>query len=193
MTRYLDLTFHFISVYNTCMKIFFIASSVYILYLMRVKYKASYDPGLDTFRFEYLLGVAMLLGVAFSYNFTPVEVKLSLDLIERWINHMWYTDIMVIFHLARIGGHYAPVVYVTTNGWSRNHYDTLLVCIGSIPCIVPGQLGVSLRDGRAHGLDCLGRRSYPNSIIQWLFLLVLYKVCVVTIECVEIYWHGNDH
>ncbi|KAI7878559.1 ER lumen protein retaining receptor [Lichtheimia hyalospora FSU 10163] len=80
MTRYLDLTFHFISVYNTCMKIFFIASSVYILYLMRVKYKASYDPGLDTFRFEYLLGVAMILGVAFSYNFTPVEVLWSFSI-----------------------------------------------------------------------------------------------------------------
>lgn len=80
MTRYLDLTFHFISLYNTCMKIFFIASSVYILYLMRVKYRASYDPGLDTFRFEYLLGFAMLLGVAFSYDYTPVEVKGSLIL-----------------------------------------------------------------------------------------------------------------
>lgn len=82
MTRYLDLTFHFISIYNTCMKIFFIASSVYILYLMRVKYKATYDPGLDTFRFEYLLGFAMLLGVAFSYDYTPVEVR-SLDCIGR--------------------------------------------------------------------------------------------------------------
>lgn len=89
MTRYLDLTFHFISLYNTCMKIFFIASSVYILYLMRVKYKASYDPGLDTFRFEYLLGFAMLLGVAFSYDYTPVEVKGSLKSIKSasWIDH----------------------------------------------------------------------------------------------------------
>ncbi|CDS10101.1 Putative ER lumen protein retaining receptor(Fragment) [Lichtheimia ramosa] len=80
MTRYLDLTFHFISIYNTCMKIFFIASSVYILYLMRVKYKATYDPGLDTFRFEYLLGFAMLLGVAFSYDYTPVEVLWSFSI-----------------------------------------------------------------------------------------------------------------
>ncbi|CDH56978.1 er lumen protein retaining receptor [Lichtheimia corymbifera JMRC:FSU:9682] len=62
------------------MKIFFIASSVYILYLMRVKYRASYDPGLDTFRFEYLLGFAMLLGVAFSYDYTPVEVLWSFSI-----------------------------------------------------------------------------------------------------------------
>ena len=39
-TRYLDLlTFEFVSVYNVVMKLFFIASSVYILYLMRIRFR----------------------------------------------------------------------------------------------------------------------------------------------------------
>jgi ER lumen protein retaining receptor len=39
-TRYLDLfTFSFVSVYNVVMKIFFITSSAYILYLMRVRFR----------------------------------------------------------------------------------------------------------------------------------------------------------
>lgn len=35
--RYIDLFMYFISVYNTCMKIFFISSTAYIIYLMRYK------------------------------------------------------------------------------------------------------------------------------------------------------------
>ena len=35
--RYLDLFMYFISLYNTFMKIFFIASTAFIIYLMRYK------------------------------------------------------------------------------------------------------------------------------------------------------------
>ena len=39
VSRYLDLFFRFISVYNSVMKLFFIGSSCYILYLMKFKYR----------------------------------------------------------------------------------------------------------------------------------------------------------
>jgi hypothetical protein len=39
VTRYLDLFWSYISLYNTLMKIFFIASSVYVLFLMRTKFR----------------------------------------------------------------------------------------------------------------------------------------------------------
>lgn len=40
VTRYLDLFMgEYVSVYNTIMKLFFIASSTYILYLMKVRFK----------------------------------------------------------------------------------------------------------------------------------------------------------
>ncbi|KAI9490392.1 ER lumen protein retaining receptor-domain-containing protein [Zychaea mexicana] len=80
LTRYLDLFMKFFSVYNTCMKLFFIVTSVYILYLMRIKYKASYDPGLDTFRYEFLVAGAAIFGVMFSYDYTPVEVLWSFSI-----------------------------------------------------------------------------------------------------------------
>ena len=57
------------------MKVFFIVSSIYILYLMRIKYKATYNPGLDTFRYEFLLAGAAVFGIMFSYNYAPVEVN----------------------------------------------------------------------------------------------------------------------
>ena len=49
-TRYLDLFTNFISVYNTTMKIFFLASSFGTVYLMYIKFKATYDSNHDTFR-----------------------------------------------------------------------------------------------------------------------------------------------
>lgn len=72
--RYLDLFLHFVSLYNTAMKVFFIGSSAYIVYLMRTKFKQSYDPQLDTFRVEYLLGVSGALSLIFHYNWHPVEL-----------------------------------------------------------------------------------------------------------------------
>lgn len=39
LTRYLDLFWNWVSLYNTLMKVFFIASSCYTVYLMRVKFR----------------------------------------------------------------------------------------------------------------------------------------------------------
>lgn len=45
VTRYLDLFLGtWVSLYNTVMKLFFIGSSIYILYLMRVQFKSVYTP-----------------------------------------------------------------------------------------------------------------------------------------------------
>lgn len=39
IARYLDLFYEWVSLYNFAMKVFFIASSCYILYLMKFKYR----------------------------------------------------------------------------------------------------------------------------------------------------------
>jgi ER lumen protein retaining receptor len=39
LTRYIDLFYSYVSLYNTVMKIFFIASSCYILFLMKTKFR----------------------------------------------------------------------------------------------------------------------------------------------------------
>ncbi|KAJ1674980.1 endoplasmic reticulum retention protein [Spiromyces aspiralis] len=74
MTRYLDLFIHYISLYNTLMKIFFIASSGYIVYLMRKPFKHTYEASLDTFRAEYLVLVSAVLSVLLPHKYTPIEV-----------------------------------------------------------------------------------------------------------------------
>ncbi|KIJ51419.1 hypothetical protein M422DRAFT_74282 [Sphaerobolus stellatus SS14] len=75
LTRYLDLlTGELLSWYNTIMKLFFIGSSVYILYLMKRRYRPTNDPSIDTFRLEYLIGPCALLALIFNYKFTFLEV-----------------------------------------------------------------------------------------------------------------------
>ncbi|KAF8964597.1 endoplasmic reticulum retention protein [Entomortierella lignicola] len=74
LTRYLDLFTTFHSLYNTFMKIFFIASSLYIVYLMKIKFKATNDPRLDTFQVQYLLGGTALLALIANYKFTFTEI-----------------------------------------------------------------------------------------------------------------------
>lgn len=57
------------------MKVFFIGSSIYILFLMKVKFKATYDAGLDTFRIEYLLVGASVLAVLTTVAYQVREVR----------------------------------------------------------------------------------------------------------------------
>ncbi|XP_046382202.1 ER lumen protein-retaining receptor 2 isoform X2 [Haliotis rufescens] len=73
-SRYLDLFTSFISIYNTAMKLFFLTSSFFTVYLMFMKFRATYDSNHDTFRMEFL--VVPVGGLAFLVNheFSPLEI-----------------------------------------------------------------------------------------------------------------------
>ena len=58
LTRYLDLFWSFISLYNTSMKIFFIATSIYTCYMMLVPLKATHEK-------EKVSGLFLLLEAFF--------------------------------------------------------------------------------------------------------------------------------
>jgi len=73
-TRYLDLFTSYVSLYNTLMKIFFIAASYGTLALMFYKFKATYDRNHDTFRIEFLLGPCLLLALIINHEFSVVEI-----------------------------------------------------------------------------------------------------------------------
>ncbi|KAK0459290.1 ER lumen protein retaining receptor-domain-containing protein [Desarmillaria tabescens] len=79
-TRYLDLLYRWVSIYNFVMKVFFIASSCYILYLMRYRFRPTHDPSIDTFRVEYLLGPCVVLSLIFNYKFTFTEILWSFSI-----------------------------------------------------------------------------------------------------------------
>lgn len=75
-TRYLDLLTTYISAYNTVMKLVFIVASYATIYLMYVKFKATYDHNHDTFRIEFLLIPALVLALLINHEFTVLEVSI---------------------------------------------------------------------------------------------------------------------
>lgn len=73
-SRYLDLVTTFISAYNTFMKVVFIATSLATVFLMYVKFKATYDHNHDTFRIEFLILPAFVLALLINHELSFVEV-----------------------------------------------------------------------------------------------------------------------
>ena len=57
MTRYLDLLYSFISLYNTCMKLIFLGTAFTIVWYMRAHKVVSqtYDKDQDTFRYLFII------------------------------------------------------------------------------------------------------------------------------------------
>ncbi|XP_023517961.1 ER lumen protein-retaining receptor A isoform X1 [Cucurbita pepo subsp. pepo] len=76
LTRYLDLLTDFISIYNTVMKLIFIASSLAIVWCMRVHpiVRRSYDKDLDTFRHYFLVAASFILALLVNEKFAFQEV-----------------------------------------------------------------------------------------------------------------------
>ncbi|KAI8832331.1 endoplasmic reticulum retention protein [Chytriomyces hyalinus] len=74
VTRYPDLFYKFYSIYNTVMKAFFLASSGWICYAMQLRFKATWDPKLDTLRIEYLLAPCSILAILLCDKYTPAEI-----------------------------------------------------------------------------------------------------------------------
>lgn len=73
-TRYLDLFTNYISLYNTAMKVIFIAAAYGTLFLMFTKFRATYDSNHDTFRIEFLLVPVAGLAFLVNHDFTPLEI-----------------------------------------------------------------------------------------------------------------------
>lgn len=76
LTRYLDLFTDYVSLYNSVMKIVFIASSLAIVWCMRRHplVRRSYDKDLDTFRHQYVVLACFVLALILNEKFTFQEV-----------------------------------------------------------------------------------------------------------------------
>lgn len=73
-TRYLDLVTNFVSLYNTFMKVVFLAASYATIWLIYMKFRATYDQNHDTFRIEFLLLPVTILSLVANHEFTVIEI-----------------------------------------------------------------------------------------------------------------------
>ncbi|QLQ79029.1 hypothetical protein HG537_0B03760 [Torulaspora globosa] len=104
VSRYLDLlTLHWISLYNTLMKVFFISSSVYIVVLLqraKVNNAVGYKEMIlrDSFKIGYLVGASFVLALLFHERFTFIDVA--------WSFSVWLESIAILpqlFMLSKSG------------------------------------------------------------------------------------------
>ncbi|KAH8582000.1 ER lumen retaining receptor plus 4 or more transmembrane domains [Cryptosporidium sp. chipmunk genotype I] len=82
-SRYIDLLWSFVSVYNTLMKVIFIASTSYCIYLMRYQIPISrtYDSNADSFPYhKYLILPALFLGFITSERWIVSEILWSFSI-----------------------------------------------------------------------------------------------------------------
>lgn len=75
--RYVDLLYKFFSVYNTFMKLFFIGTSAYTVYLMVKKYPQTIHEDIDTCQIKYLVGGAAVASLIFTHSRSLREVSWS--------------------------------------------------------------------------------------------------------------------
>ncbi|CAN0915742.1 ER lumen protein-retaining receptor [Linum grandiflorum] len=82
VTRYLDLFTHFISMYNTVMKLIFLGSAATIIWYMRRHklVRRSYDKDQDTFPHLILVIVSLALALFVNYKLTFKEVLWTFSL-----------------------------------------------------------------------------------------------------------------
>ena len=77
VSRYIDLFWNFSSMYNWLLKVLFIGCSGAIVYFMRfgAPQRATYNPELDAFPVQYLLGPCALVGVLINQDhYSPFEM-----------------------------------------------------------------------------------------------------------------------
>ncbi|KAH0484938.1 MAG: hypothetical protein KVP17_004068 [Porospora cf. gigantea B] len=89
--RYLDLFWSFVSLYNTAMKVFFISSTAYLIFLMRRKTPIcmTYDRNADKFSYQlYLLPPAVVLALATTAEYTFSEVL--------WTFSIWLESVSIL-------------------------------------------------------------------------------------------------
>ncbi|CAF0772714.1 unnamed protein product [Adineta steineri] len=72
--RYLDLFVHYVSLYNTIMKVIYLISTYFTLYLIYIKFKSTYDRNHDTFRIELLLLPSAALAFVWNHEFSVLEI-----------------------------------------------------------------------------------------------------------------------
>ncbi|XP_053993344.1 ER lumen protein-retaining receptor-like isoform X3 [Hylaeus volcanicus] len=77
LTRYVDLFWSFVSIYNTCMKIILITTTAYLIYLMRFQAPTNqtYDRHADRFQYLYYLVIpSAILAVAWPSRYHLVDI-----------------------------------------------------------------------------------------------------------------------
>eukprot|EP01103_Thecamoeba_quadrilineata_P006471 TRINITY_DN16197_c0_g1_i1.p1 TRINITY_DN16197_c0_g1~~TRINITY_DN16197_c0_g1_i1.p1 ORF type:complete len:225 (+),score=12.52 TRINITY_DN16197_c0_g1_i1:32-676(+) len=74
VTRYIDIFYNFMSIYNWILKIIFLGSTFTIIYMIRVPYNHTYDKQGDRFQLLYLIVPCAILALFINHEFEVTEI-----------------------------------------------------------------------------------------------------------------------
>uniref|UniRef100_A0A8C3WZA6 ER lumen protein-retaining receptor n=1 Tax=Catagonus wagneri TaxID=51154 RepID=A0A8C3WZA6_9CETA len=177
--RYLDLFTNYISLYNTCMKVVYIACSFTTVWMIYSKFKATYDGNHDTFRVEFLVVPTAILAFLVNHDFTPLEIL--------WTFSIYLESVAILpqlFMVSKTGeaetitSHYlfALGVYRTLylfNWIWRYHFEGFFDLIAIVAGLVQTVLYCDFfylyitKGSRPRGAGWKGVRSFPSSLSPW--------------------------
>lgn len=95
------------------MKIIYLASTYFTLYLIYKKFKATYDKNHDTFRIEFLLLPSAVLALLWNHEYSVLEVNritFALNSFGLKAREM-LLDSLDVFNLLGIRCYTSPIVY----------------------------------------------------------------------------------
>ncbi|KAF5284357.1 hypothetical protein FQR65_LT13574 [Abscondita terminalis] len=145
-TRYLDLVTTYVSLYNTLMKIVFIAASYATIYLIYLKFKATYDHNHDTFRVEFLIIPSVILALLINHDFTVLEILWTFSIYMEsvailpqlfMVSKTGEAESITSHYLFALGSYRALYIlnwvyrYVT-----EDHYDLIAIVAGVVQTVL---------------------------------------------------------
>ena len=98
IARYMDLFWNFSSVYLIVMKLIFISSTLYIIYLIAVQYSAKYDKKNDHLPTYYVIIPCIILALIVNQKFTVWEVRhivLMVETTQRTRHFRFYARLLI--------------------------------------------------------------------------------------------------
>ncbi|KAL0278594.1 UNVERIFIED_CONTAM: hypothetical protein PYX00_000369 [Menopon gallinae] len=144
--RYLDLVTSYISAYNTIMKLVFIIASYATLYLMYIKFKATYDHNQDTFRIEFLLIPSIIFALLINHDFTVMEVSWTFSIYLEsvailpqlfMVSKTGEAESITSHYLFALGSYRA--LYLLNwiyRYYAENHYDLIAIFAGVVQTLL---------------------------------------------------------
>lgn len=145
-SRYLDLITTYISAYNTVMKLVFIIASYATLYLMYIKFKATYDHNHDTFRIEFLLLPCVVLAFLINHDFSVVEILWTFSIYLEsvailpqlfMVSKTGEAESITSHYLFALGSYRA--LYLLNwiyRYYAENHYDLIAIVAGVVQTVL---------------------------------------------------------
>lgn len=146
LARYLDLFTTYVSLYNSFMKVVFLAASFGTLYLIFAKFRATYDRNHDSFRVEFLLIPCAVLALLINHEFTVMEVLWTFSIyLESMailpqlflVSKTGEAESITSHYLFALGSYRAfYLLNWIWRYWAESHYDLIAIFAGVVQTIL---------------------------------------------------------